>query len=1103
MASDDVKINISVEPILDKRATSNLIRDIKNLEKNFGGIEKDYTKIAKQASSSVAQINRMAKDTALFQKDLSKAASASIEGLKELGGKLQSLRKESAGLEAAYSAEKDEGKKSEIRSKYDALSKSIDHLQKSYKVQKKNTKLYENEIKRTVKNARKNSQALQDLGDYTKKDATKSFGKGLQTMMSGGKANFGAGLKEVLSSVGKGVAGGRARAAERTAGGAAGDSMLSLLPKLAGASAIATGAFAAVSAVYSAIDKASKHIADMNKALLEGSTIAGDWAMTGAQYSGMLKDFRDATVEARSGLMRFGVTSEMSLKTISRFSEQATGSLSETKEMLSRMGGGNLSKGIELFNTNALVYGKALGMETQEVAGFMGNLVSEIGHGSDNVLQTMQSIVKQAATTNMPVTKFMDIFKSAIPNIDLFTNRLEQLTGTMKLLSKTMSPREIQEFMNTMTRGFDQMDFKQRLKMTAVLGVKNVNANLQKDLTNSGRMIAKQFGQKFGQEFQDAMQKDNTVKEVADVITKAQRAGVNLQPAAISAASDAARSMQSAKKGGMLHTATGLRGGSLSMMMTSLEAYAEKFTKGQDLSGLGEHVAKQLGVSENEYKAILKMKDAMAVYTANVEATGRTSSKSINNSLDELIKASGDERGILALKEIMTETPDKFREYLGAAAAAETQNSLDDIKTQEEVASAQYDATTTMSEKIDNIIGYWLEKIYMKMSGVIDVLNDTFDWVSGSKEKAQISRNAARIKDSNRASLANTFGGTFKIKKQQAALASGGTLSPEMEKQFGGVSGQITSRIASGGSIIEGMDPLINAISQLKPEDMKKFGSALGNSGAALANAVGGGVVEGGLTSPELFKKILGSSSDLGQAGLLSDLLMILTSKGIKIDDASIKAKEKAFNTKDQDSLFMSGGAGTSAPTMSGGETQEEILSSTESGTQNLEDLQKSQTDMLKYVKEGSKNVTTMDSGFLKSQYKNVVKDASKEAFSSSLADWLAIQTRMESDSKFKAYIDANPNILTGTNMHDVATSKTEDLSKLPTYAQGGPINYDQVARIHGGEYVVPRGGTLVSDNKGGGSGKSVVINGVTINVTTDASAKDIAAAVNDLYRNH
>src|SRR5690606_983011 len=158
--------------------------------------------------------------------------------------------------------------------------------------------------------------------------------------------------------------------------------------------------------------------------------------------------------------------SEGALKVINKFAKESTGSLIQTRNELIKLGDGDIQAGVTKLARNALAYGKALGMEIDQVGSMMGNFVGEVGYGAQNVQGIMGDIVSAASTSNMPVHKFMDIFRQTIPHLELFTNRIEELAGTIKLLSKNMSPEQVKQFMSAWSGGLGKDDFKSRLKKT-------------------------------------------------------------------------------------------------------------------------------------------------------------------------------------------------------------------------------------------------------------------------------------------------------------------------------------------------------------------------------------------------------------------------------------------------------------------------------------------------------------------------------------------------------------------------------------------------------------------------------------------------------------
>jgi hypothetical protein len=160
--------------------------------------------------------------------------------------------------------------------------------------------------------------------------------------------------------------------------------------------------------------------------------------------------------------------------------------------------------------------------------------------------------------------------------------------------------------------------------------------------------------------------------------------------------------------------------------------------------------------------------------------------------------------------------------------------------------------------------------------------------------------------------------------------------------------------------------------------------------------------------------------------------------------------------------------------------------------------------DLLSLMKKGIK----FEQSWMGTKYKNILKESSLEAFRTALIEFAVIEAKMNTDKNFQKKMgDQGWNVLqSGQSMTDLShydSSKDEgdaNWKSMMGYAGGGPIDYDQMAKVHKGEFVVPRGGALVKDSKGGG-GKTVNINGVVINVQTDSSAGQIAEAVHNLYR--
>jgi hypothetical protein len=166
-------------------------------------------------------------------------------------------------------------------------------------------------------------------------------------------------------------------------------------------------------------------------------------------------------------------------------------------------------------------------------------------------------------------------------------------------------------------------------------------------------------------------------------------------------------------------------------------------------------------------------------------------------------------------------------------------------------------------------------------------------------------------------------------------------------------------------------------------------------------------------------------------------------------------------------------------------------------------------SDMLSLLKKGIK----YEQSWMGTKYKNVLKDATLEAFRTALIEFAVLEAKMKEDPGLQTAMANNAWNIADKGpaaMNALLTAKKGD-DKIAGllgyggdatqgYATGGSVDYDQMAQVHKGEFVVPKGGMLVKGGEGGG--KNVVVN-ATINVQTGADPKAIQAAVHDLYRAH
>jgi uncharacterized coiled-coil protein SlyX len=724
-------IEVPVVAKLDQKSLTDVFKEIAKIKRGF----KDVTK---ESNINLKNIQGITTAASQFSKALSDNAKAAFKELGGLGDQLRDAHAEAEALEESFKSAKGAKAKAAASAAQSAQLKKIQDLNKQIDDQRKTSKEYGAQLSKIVQKQKNYQKTLESAAKYKPADMFKGVAGGVGKMLTGGKAGFKAGLADIAKSLGKGAAGKAGRA------GLAGDAGAGKMAGMAKTMGMLAMAASSVATLVKLFMKATAHMSTLNKAMLEGSTLAGDSAMSANKYAQTMKDLRDAAIGSTRQMLKFGINSEQALKTVAAFSRESSGSIGQTAARLKELGEGNLDAGLLEFSKMASVYGKALGMEASDIGTMMGTFISEVGYGADTAQQALSGIVKDAAAANMPVYKFMDIFRQTIPSLDMYTNRMEELTGVIKMLSKTMSAKDVKKFMEAFGAGFEQVDFKQRLKTALVAGVGKVGSILKRDFSNAAKGVQAQFAKSktfpnLGTEFANALKSRDPVKAMRGVVAKAMASG-DVSEAAIGAAQKVARGQRLVQRGGALNIAGAMRGAGLMARMEILEAAAGALTGG-NIEGLGEHVAKKItGMSEKQYAGILQLQDNMGSWMAQLSDIGMTSSKQMNDNLKEIVL--GDREASSAelqerMKEMAkTESGRKKAERLIKEAATmqiESDEAIGDPI--ENLAAEQVEATLSLGDKIENVIGFLLEKIYWVMSEVFGFISGAlWGWITGSDE---------------------------------------------------------------------------------------------------------------------------------------------------------------------------------------------------------------------------------------------------------------------------------------------------------------------------------------------------------------------------------
>lgn len=728
MATEKIGVEMMVQPTLDQKAAKQVIKDANDLRKQLSAMKVDWSSISKQAGNMVSELKKISTSSSDFAKQLKKSTSSAVEEIRALEASLKGAASSASTLQNVQvtGAQKVSQESANLEKIASSLGASIKTAAAS---QKKLDQASKEAFRSKIADIKKEKQAARmEWAKMLKREmpgllsgklekTLGSFGRvfGGTAKMAGKQAGFG--LKTKLPSGMGGMAGG-AKGAGKMAG--AMRAMGSTMGALSKAVPHLTVAITALSALWTLIKNASESMTKLNKSILEGAAGAKDMGAGANALGSALDNTRNATIVADRAMMQFGGRAGDSAKIFSSYMRESSGSLQETNMRLIETGG-TLEQGMIKLATSAQAYGNALGMSAAGAAEMMGKLESEMGITGDRTYDAMDNIVKAAATANMPMTKFMGIFRTVLPDVEMYKNRLEELTGVVKMLSRTMDARAVKQFMSALAKGFKGTDFKQRLKSTLIVGTGRTRSNVLDSSKRQAGNFASQLSQ-YGisrDDIYDAMTKGTG--SMADLLARAQeeasRNNATIAPALRGAMMDAASYTASAQRGGALELATSLRGVDMYGMYKQLQMQSQAFTTG--FSGLAEHVIKQTGVTEEQYEMLRKMDQSQTQYAAEIRRTGMTSSSSMNDALAELIAVEMSVGGRqvkaseVTLQDIknFSQNTEKFNELLWRAG--EISNKSREVQvTAKDMAAQTATATISIADKIENLIANILQSIY-------------------------------------------------------------------------------------------------------------------------------------------------------------------------------------------------------------------------------------------------------------------------------------------------------------------------------------------------------------------------------------------------------
>jgi hypothetical protein len=330
-----------------------------------------------------------------------------------------------------------------------------------------------------------------------------------------------------------------------------------------------------------------------------------------------------------------------------------------------------------------------------------------------------------AVSGALPAHKFMDIFKNAASNTQLYNNRMEALGITIKMLGRYMGSADIDAFMGAFKDRFRNQNLQTRVGHVLKTGADVTQDVLGRDFQARFNLIAKDMGGTLGEEFNKALTSGD-FDAALDVISKAASGGsefFNKQ-----AESDARQLVVAEKlrrSGRPEDLASALKLGGIESSFAMLETQVMKISK-QDIrqtgiTGIAEVVAEHMGLSTKEIELYNRTIMGERSVRDNLRASGGLTTGNLE--LDKILKDQNKLNEKLSNEELR-------------AALYQTEEFTRREGSAEEMVKAQLSVTQSISDKFSTIVEYWLQWIYKILEGIAGSVKDVLGWLSiGNKDR--------------------------------------------------------------------------------------------------------------------------------------------------------------------------------------------------------------------------------------------------------------------------------------------------------------------------------------------------------------------------------
>lgn len=387
-------------------------------------------------------------------------------------------------------------------------------------------------------------------------------------------------------------------------------------------------------------------------------------------------------------------------------------------------------------------YSRLFGVSLDEISSLQGEMMTELGMNVGDMKLEFARMADAAKDSGIAANKFFGIIRGISADMSLFGMRMKDVSKTMSVLGRTMSPRSAQKFMQFLSQGFKGKSMTDRLK-TALIGGGSVTqaakddvAEKMKDLLGD---IVRTGGAKTTAEAQSKLASGEITGEKREAYLRLQRRQKAMQG------------------GGVLGTAAAMEDMGPAAVFEATKAAMMRFGGGKDLksmTSLGMLATEQAtGYSTEEQTQAMLFEQALEDHKKTLKDAIVKQSK--GEKVDAKMQAKLERGGFKTLADVDKASTNALYRTMDESEEDQKKHADEQLK----VAYESGKLSQSMVDKMDVVIDAIFNWLYKVMVNIWEVMEDIassklFGGDSETRKKGRLEVAVAKTKNRELADLA-------------------------------------------------------------------------------------------------------------------------------------------------------------------------------------------------------------------------------------------------------------------------------------------------------------------------------------------------------------